>query len=84
MPSPPLTSPAFKFASAKSTGGGNCLRINLRLQKIGPKMNLLTFDKMKTATMWLSDDHERVPVELRNEIFIGDVRAILVGKEYFK
>jgi hypothetical protein len=64
--------------------GLKCLRMDLRLQEIGPKMNLLTFDKMKTATMWLSDDHERVPVELRSEVFIGDVRAILVGKKYLK
>jgi hypothetical protein len=32
--------------------------------------------------MWLSDDRERLPVELRTEVFIGDVRAILVGKKY--
>jgi hypothetical protein len=64
--------------------GLKCLRMDLRLQKIGPKMNLVAFDKMKTSTMWLSDDHERVPVELRSEVFIGDVRAILVGKKYLK
>lgn len=64
--------------------GLKCIKFDLRLQKIGPKKNLIAFDKMKTASMWLSDDHERVPVELRSEVFIGDVRAILVGKKYLK
>jgi hypothetical protein len=62
--------------------GLKCFRLDLRIQKIGPKMNLIGFDKMKTATMWLSDDRERLPIELRTEVFIGDVRAILVGKKY--
>ncbi len=25
---------------------------------------------------------ERLPIELRTEVFIGDVRAILMGKKY--
>ena len=62
--------------------GLKCLRMDLRLQKIGATGKLLIYDKMKTTTMWMSDDRERLPVELRSEVFIGDVRAILVGKKY--
>ena len=62
--------------------GLKCLRMDLKLQKIGPGGNLLGYDKMKTTTMWFSDDHERLPVELRSKVFIGDVRAVLVGKKY--
>lgn len=64
--------------------GLKCVKMDLKLQKIGPKMNLVAYDKMKKATVWFSDDHERLPVELRTEVFIGDVRAILVGKKYLK
>lgn len=62
--------------------GINCLKLDLELQKIDPKGKLIAYEKMKTATMWLSDDRERLPIELRSEVFIGDVRAILVGKKY--
>jgi hypothetical protein len=31
----------------------------------------------RAATLWLSDDEHRVPVELRAAVFIGDVRAVL-------
>jgi hypothetical protein len=32
---------------------------------------------MKSATLWLSDDANRLPLELRAEVFIGDVRMTL-------
>jgi hypothetical protein len=34
---------------------------------------------MKSTTLWLSDDANRIPVELRSEVFIGDVRMTLSG-----
>ena len=62
--------------------GLKCIKMDIKLQKIGAEGNLLEYDKMKTATLWISDDHERLPVELRTEVFIGDVRAVLTGKKY--
>ena len=62
--------------------GLKCLKMELKLQKIGKTGQLIGYDKMKTATLWLSDDHERLPVELRTKVFIGDVRAILTNKTY--
>lgn len=62
--------------------GLKCIKMDIKLQKIGAGGKLIKYDKMKTATLWLSDDHERLPVELRTEVFIGDVRAILTGKKY--
>ncbi len=62
--------------------GLKCIKMDIKIQKIGAKGNLIRYDKMKTATLWLSDDHERLPVELRTEVFIGDVRAVLTGKKY--
>ena len=57
--------------------------INLKLNKIDEKtMKLKSYKKMKTTTMWLSDDQERLPMEFRVDAFIGDVRAVLDGYRY--
>ena len=44
-------------------------------------MELKEYKKLKRATMWISDDEERLPVELRTEVFVGDVRSVLTKKE---
>jgi len=33
----------------------------------------------KPVTLWLSDDADRVPLELRAAVYIGDVRAVLTN-----
>ncbi len=58
----------------------NTIRLSVGLRKIDRKtLGLLPYKKLKKdATMWLSDDALRVPIELRAAAFIGDVRATLV------
>ncbi|MEM7602843.1 MAG: DUF3108 domain-containing protein, partial [Verrucomicrobiota bacterium] len=59
------------------------IKVDLRLQKIDRgTLELKSYDKMKSFTLWLSDDAERLPLEFRSKIFIGDVRAVLDSKEY--
>ena len=55
------------------------IRLSVGMRKIDRKsLELLPYKKMKNdATLWLSDDADRVPVELRAAIFIGDIRATL-------
>ena len=56
------------------------IQVSVGLQKIDPKTNTLRPDKkLKSAVLWLSDDANRIPVELRSEVFIGDVRMTLSG-----
>ena len=56
------------------------IKLSVALQKIEPKTKtLLPYKKMKSATLWLSDDANRIPVELRSEVFIGDVRMTLAA-----
>lgn len=56
------------------------IKLSVALQKIEPKTKtLLPYKKMKSSTLWLSDDANRIPVELRSEVFIGDVRMTLAG-----
>ena len=60
--------------------GRNTIRLTVGLRKIDRKTSeLIAYKKLKQdATLWLSDDAERLPVELRAAAFIGDVRATLV------
>ena len=81
----PFASPylaRIKVLRREAHRGLNCLKMDLRLNKIGPDGKLLDYDKLKKDTLWLSDDRERLPIEIRSEVFIGDVRAVLVGKKY--
>lgn len=61
--------------------GRDCLRLSFALQKINRKtLELGVYKKLKKpATLWLSDDADRIPIELRAAAYIGDVRAIMTG-----
>lgn len=59
------------------------IKLDLKLQKIDRStLALKSYDKMKSFTLWLSDDPERLPLEFRTKVFIGDVRAVLDSKTY--
>lgn len=57
------------------------IRLSVGMRKIDRKtLALKPYKKMQNdATLWLSDDAERIPVELRAAVFIGDIRATLTG-----
>ena len=42
---------------------------------------LSNYKKMKTATIWITDDALRLPVEMRAEIFIGYMSCQLTSKK---
>lgn len=54
-----------------------CIRLGVNLRKINTQtLELIPYKKLKReATLWLSDDIARVPLELRAAVFVGDVRA---------
>ncbi|MFC4995357.1 DUF3108 domain-containing protein [Rubritalea tangerina] len=61
--------------------GYNCIKLDIKLRKIDKSTGkLLTYKKLKYATMWITDDTQRIPVELRSKVFIGDVRATLTKR----
>lgn len=57
------------------------IRLSVGMRKIDRKtLALKPYTKIKSAaTLWLSDDADRIPVELRAAVFIGDIRATLSG-----
>ncbi len=61
--------------------GRDALRLSFALRKIDRKtLELGTYKKLKKpVTVWLSDDADRIPIELRAAAYIGDVRAVLTS-----
>lgn len=61
--------------------GRDSIRLSFSLKKIDRKTHeLVEYKKLKKpVTLWLSDDAERLPLELRASIYVGDVRAVLTG-----
>ena len=55
-----------------------CIKLDLKIQNIDLDTHQLkTYKKLKKATMWITDDADRILVELRSKVFIGDVRTVL-------
>ena len=59
------------------------VKYDMKLQKINKKtLALEDYDKLKSFVIWVSDDAERIPLEFRSKVFVGDVRAVLTSKSY--
>tara|TARA_R110002096_G_scaffold100173_12_gene222047 strand:+ start:4709 stop:5662 length:954 start_codon:yes stop_codon:yes gene_type:complete len=57
----------------------DAIKFDVQLSKVDEEGRLESQrDKFHSASVWLSDDERRLPLELRSEIFIGSVRASLV------
>lgn len=61
--------------------GRKGIKLEIGLQKIDDDMDLKSYKKMKEATVSLSDDASRVPIEIRAAVFVGDVRVLLSAHE---
>ena len=61
--------------------GRDTLRMSFSMRKIDRTAHeLKPYKKLKKpVTVWLSDDADRVPLELRAAVYIGDVRAVLTS-----
>jgi hypothetical protein len=58
-------------------GTYDALKLDVRLNKLGKARELLPHKKVKKATVWLSDDANRVALRIEAQIFIGTVFAEL-------
>ncbi len=70
-----------KVLSREIHEGRKAIRLSLGMRKIDRKtLELLPYKKLKRdATLWLSDDADRIPIELRAAAFIGEIRATLAA-----
>ena len=66
-------------------GKKKAIKIQIKLYKIDQdNLELKNYEKFKKATIWISEDEYRMPLEVRSEVFIGSVRATLTGRKPIK
>jgi hypothetical protein len=58
-------------------GGYNAIKVDLDLKRIGKKLELEPHRKFRRATIWISDDENRIPLRIEAQIFVGTVFAEL-------
>jgi hypothetical protein len=59
-----------------------CIKLDLKIRKIDrTTLALSSYKKMKTATIWVSDDELRVPLEMQASVFVGFMFARLTKLE---
>jgi len=58
-------------------GTYNAIKIDLQLKRLGKKLELEPHRKFRRATIWISDDENRIPLRIEAQIFVGTVFAEL-------
>ena len=66
-------------------GKVKAIKLNVKLYKIDRhNLELKGYDKVEKATLWISDDAYRMPLELRSEVFVGSIRVTLDSRKPLK
>jgi hypothetical protein len=58
-------------------GSYNAIKLDLKLQRVSKKNELEPHRKFKRATIWVSDDNDRLLLRIESQIFVGTVTAEL-------
>jgi hypothetical protein len=58
-------------------GSYNAIKIDLQLKKVGKDMELQPHRKFRRATIWVSDDADRLVLRIEAQVFVGTVFAEL-------
>ena len=64
------------------SGTYNAIKLDLQLSKIGKDRELEPHRKFRGATVWLSDDADRLLLRIQAQIFVGTVFAELQSVEF--
>lgn len=60
-----------------------CIKLTVRIRRIDPRsLEVSSYKKMKTSTIWISDDELRLPIEMHAEVFVGYMSARLTGLKW--
>jgi hypothetical protein len=62
---------------AVRAGAYNAIKMDLQLKRVGNKLELQPHRKFRRATIWISDDENRIPLRVEAQIFVGTVFAEL-------
>ncbi len=58
-------------------GTYNTIKVDLQLKRLGKNLELEPHRKFRRATVWISDDANRIPLRIEAQIFVGTVFAEL-------
>lgn len=58
-------------------GTYNAIKVDLRLDRVGKHLELQPHRKFRRATIWVSDDRDRILLRIEAQIFVGTVFAEL-------
>jgi hypothetical protein len=58
-------------------GTFNAIKVDLQLKRVGKNLDLEPYRKFRRATVWISDDANRIPLRIEAQIFVGTVFAEL-------
>jgi len=61
--------------------GRKAIKLRVSMKRIQENLELKTYKKLKSATVWLSDDSQRIPLEVRAKVWVGDVRMSLLKQK---
>ncbi|HEX4638175.1 MAG TPA: DUF3108 domain-containing protein [Chthoniobacterales bacterium] len=63
-------------------GSYNAIKIDIDLKRVGKKFELEPHRKFRKATIWISDDENRIPLRIEAQIFVGTVFAELQSMRF--
>ena len=63
-------------------GNYNAIKLDLDLKRVGKKFDLEPHRKFRRATIWISDDENRIPLRIEAQIFVGTVFAELQSARF--
>lgn len=63
-------------------GSYNAIKFDVQLKKLGKNLELEPHRKFRKATIWVSDDQDRVPLRIEAQIFVGTVFAELYAVHF--
>jgi hypothetical protein len=64
------------------TGTYDAIKVDVQLEKIDKKRELKPHKKFRGATVWLSDDTDRLLLRIETEVFIGTVYAEIESVQF--
>jgi len=63
-------------------GSYNAIKVDLQLNKIGKNLELQPHRKFRRATIWVSDDADRILLRIEAQIFVGTIFAELQSMRF--
>lgn len=84
MPFHPVASPYLarvKVLGREIHMGRKAIKMSVSMEKIDESLKLKEYKKLKSATLWISDDEWRIPLEIRAKIYVGSIRITLSNQK---